>query len=182
VKRFWPSMLMAALLTPVAFYCYSLVRTMADQPLGFDLRLFLITMVFALVLMGLPAAFVVAIVAVLRTLLSRDLPQSRLERNLCPWCGYSQAGRGELCPECGRTPELPAKARVTAAVLGLALAVTAAALLAGSAAAEAWVLIDEAAFVQEAKAAGGPHYRPRRWPNTNSGLVYDPARGFWATD
>lgn len=129
-------------------------------------------------------------------------PNRRLQRGLCPWCGYSMVGLrthaeregGEQrenpakCPECGRPPESRATVRdIQGRSLSLSASLTAAALLAGATLGEAWALLDEAAFVSEVtqlQAAGTPvvHTRSRWWPSDSCQLYYVPGRGFGATE
>jgi len=55
---------------------------------------------------------------------------------------------------------------------------------AGAALGEILLSIDDLRFVDEVEVRGRAtsYSRPRPWPYENSGVLYDPDRGFWAND
>ncbi len=114
-----------------------------------------------------------------------DVWEERVARGRCAACTYP-VGRADVCPECGRETDAPLPRRqavrlavwfVVAVMLGTA---------AGSAAAEGWILLDEARFRREARAAvaegTGWYFRARAWPNRDCELHYRADTGFWAAD
>lgn len=74
--------------------------------------------------------------------------------------------------------------RADRALLQRASLVLAAALLAGAAASEAMLLVDEAAFASEMTRTPPTtvYARARAWPHVDAALVYVPGRGIHATD
>lgn len=92
------------------------------------------------------------------------LPADRRARaGQCPHCGYPHESR-PTCTECGRgTEPLPAWSLGMRPVRRMAWMLVPALVL-GCAAGEAWCRLDEARFLDEARAATGAYARPRAFP------------------
>lgn len=141
--------------------------------------------------------------------MERRAARQRLGGGTCVWCGYGRRAAGvpigespvaggdpprlersedAMCPECGSTLEgnLDRFDRFTNRRLVQAAIVSGLSIALGCGAAEAWLLLDTAAFRQEAAAAtlagsAGDYARPRWWPNGWARLHWDADSGLVTT-
>lgn len=168
-----------AAMTLYVFCMYGMVRTM-NATFGFDLRSALVAALGSLALM-IPLVWLVGVPELPEMYVQVIRAGRRWKSGQCPACGYPlPASRSGHCPECGdeivepRGYRFGAKAiRRFAIMLALAWAI-------GVVAGETWILADEAAFINEARAAladplRDSYERPRRWPGTGERLKLDRA-------
>jgi hypothetical protein len=100
----------------------------------------------------------------------------RARRGECPHCGYPHGGRAR-CNECGEsTAPLPAWTLSPRPVRRMAR-ILVPALLAGAAAGEAWMRLDEARFVREYESARVPYTRERAFPTGFARMWADESGG-----
>lgn len=101
----------------------------------------------------------------------------RARRGGCPHCGYPHFGRA-TCTECGEpTAPLPAWT-ISRRPVRRFTTILAIALVAGSAAAEAWSRLDERRFADEAALATRPYARQRAFPAGFARMSVDAAGAF----
>ena len=147
-------------------------------------------------LLGVAAATLVAMVAVLpvatalelpEALLAHWIPERRWRAGRCPGCGYAAGAHGHgTCPECGAAFVRPAPYAADWRTMRRIAAIALPAWALGTAIGIALVLADERAFeaqVARDRAAAGdlPRERPRAGAAWFARLEWTPGRGFAGT-
>jgi hypothetical protein len=163
-----------AAMTFYVFCMYGMVRTM-NGGLGFNAGATATAALGSMALM-VPLVWLVGVPELPEMYVQSIRANRRWRSGLCPGCAYPlPMPRSGQCPECGREFVEPRAHRFSLTTIWRFAIMLALAWLIGCAAGEAWTLVDEAAFMNEAGIAlADPqrhsYERPRRWPGAGDHL------------